>query len=327
MMLKLDNTDVSIIQELNQDGRTTATEIAGKLGNISARVVQYRIKKLIRDVVIRVVAIIELEPLGFLTRADVLIDVEPGKIKSVARQLAKHDAISYVACHFGAHDISITVHARDNKDFLTFLNESITSISGVLNVQPILLPQLLKYPFLWFGFEVGRSMPPIPVSSYISRQSIKLEAVDIEIINLLVDDGRTSFTQIARRLKNCSTEFVQSRIEFLIQKKIIQIKAVVNPEKLGYLIRADVFVKSEAGQTMEVAQKLAQLSITSRVACGMGGDISVQLHGRSNDEIYDFITNTIPRIRGVKKTHTNIVAELVKEFHLCHLPKSIRPLA
>jgi Lrp/AsnC family transcriptional regulator for asnA, asnC and gidA len=322
-MTKLDATDVSIIQELNADGRTTATEIADKWGNISERVVQYRIKKLIRDEVIRVVAIIELEPLGFLTRADVLIDVEAGKIKSVSRQLAKYDAISYIACHFGAHDISITVHARDNKDFLTFLNESITSVSGVLNVQPILLPQLLKYPYLWFGFDVGRSIPPMPFTSYTSSQSIKLEAVDIEIINLLIDDGRISCAQIARRLNNCSTEFVRNRIEFLIQKKIIQIKAVVNPEKLGYQIRADMFVKSEAGQTMEVAQKLAQLPITSRVACGMGGDISVQLHGRSNDEIYDFITNTIPGIRGVKKTHTNIVAKLVKEFHLCHLPKSI----
>jgi DNA-binding Lrp family transcriptional regulator len=323
MMIKLDATDVSIIQELNHDGRATATEIANKLGNISERVVQYRIKKLIRDEVIRVVAIIELEPLGFLTRADILIDVEPGKIKSVSRQLAKHDAISYVASHFGAHDISVTVHARDNKDFLAFLNESITSVSGVLNVQPILLPQLLKYPYLWFGFDVGVSISPMPFTAHTSSQSIKLEAAEIEIINLLIDDGRISFAQIARLLKNCSTDFVRSRVEFLIQNKIIQIKAVVNPEKIGYLIRADVFVKSEMSQTMDVAQKLAQLSITSRVAFGMGGDISVQLHGRSNDEIYDFITNTIPRIRGVKKTHTNIVAELVKEFHLCHLPKSI----
>ena len=57
-------------------------------------------------------------------------------------------------------------------------------------------------------------------------------------------------------------------------------------------------MKSETGQTMEVAQHLAQLPVISRVACGMGGDISVQVHGRSNEEIYQFITEAIPKILG-----------------------------
>jgi DNA-binding Lrp family transcriptional regulator len=220
------------------------------------------------------------------------------------------------------HDISITAHARNNKDFFSFLNESITSIPGVVSVQPILLPQLLKYPSSWLGFDPDRSSP-VEFAPDVSKHQIKLEKVDREIINLLIDNGRFSSTQIAKTLKNCSSQFVRNRIEFLIQKKIIQIRAIVSPEKLGYLIRADIFVKSETGQTMEVAQRLAQLPLISRVACGMGGDISVQVHGRSNEEIYLFITNTIPKIPGVKKTHTNIVADLVKEFYVCHLPEHI----
>lgn len=322
MTAKLDSVDISIIQELNEDGRAPATEIANKLGDISERVVQYRIEKLIQDQVIRVVAIIDLEPLGFTTRADILIDVEPGIIKSVSHQLAKYDEISYVACHFGAHDISITAHARNNKEFFSFLNESITSIPGIVNVQPILLPQLLKYPSAWLGVDTDRNNP-MDFAPDISRQPIKLEKPDREIINLLIDNGRFSSTQIVRSLKNCSSQFVRNRIEFLLQKKVIQIRGVVSPEKLGYLIRADIFVKSETGQTMEVAQQLAQLPVISRVACGMGGDISVQVHGRSNAEIYHFITNTIPQIPGVKKTHTNIVADLVKEFYVCHLPEHV----
>lgn len=322
MTATLDSIDISLIQELNEDGRAPATEIARKLGDTSERVVQYRIEKLIQEEVIRVVAIVDLEPLGFTTRADILIDVEPGIIDSVSHQLAKYDEISYVACHFGAHDISITAHARNNKDFFSFLNESITNIPGVLNVQPVLLPQLLKYPSSWLGFDPDRSNH-VEFAPEVSRQPIKLEKVDREIINLLIDNGRFSSTQIAKYLKNCSSQFVRNRIEFLIQKKIFQIRAVVSPEKLGYSIRADIFVKSETGQTMEVAQQLAQLPIISRVACGMGGDISVQVHGHNNEEIYHFITNAMPKIHGVKKTHTNIVANLVKEFYVCHLPEHV----
>ena len=116
MTAKLDSVDIFIIQELNRDGRVLATEIATKLNDVSERVVQYRIEKLIQEEVIRVVAILDLEPLGFTTRADILIDVEPGLIHAISHQLAKYDEISYVACHFGAHDISITVHAKNNKE-------------------------------------------------------------------------------------------------------------------------------------------------------------------------------------------------------------------
>jgi len=322
MVAKLDSVDIFIIQELNGDGRVPATEIANKLGDISERVVQYRIEKLIQEEVIRVVAILDLEPLGFTTRADILIDVEPGLIHAVSHRLAKYDEISYIACHFGAHDISITVHAKNNKDFFAFLNESITNIPGILNVQPILLPQLLKYPSAWSGVEFDNNTP-VEFFPDTTKQSIKLDRVDREIINLLIDNGRISSTQIARLLKNCSSQFVRNRIDFLTQQRTIEIKAVVSPEKLGYFVRADIFVKSETGQTMEVAQKLAQLPIISRVACGMGGDISIQVYGHSNEEIYQFITETIPKIPGVKKTHTNIVADLVKEFYVCHLPEHV----
>ena len=322
MTAKLDSVDIFIIQELNRDGRVLATEIATKLHDVSERVVQYRIEKLIQDEVIRVVAILDLEPLGFTTRADILIDVEPGLIHTVSHRLAKYDEISYIACHFGVHDISITVHAKNNKDFFVFLNESIASIPGILNVQPILLPQLLKYPSSWAGVD-SNSNTPFGFVPDMTKQPIMLERVDREIINFLIDNGRISSPQIAKSLKNCSSQFVRKRIEFLIQKKVIEVKAIVSPEKLGYFVRADIFVKSETGQTMEVAQKLAQLPIISRVACSMGGDISIQVYGRSNEEIYQFITDAIPKIPGVKKTHTNIVADLVKEFYVCHLPEHV----
>lgn len=321
-MTELDSIDIAIIQELNINGRTPSTEIANRLGNVSERVVQYHLEKLLKNEVIRVVAIIDLEPLGFSTRADILIDVQPGLIQSVSHQLEKYDEISYIACHFGAHDISITVHAKNNKDFFSFLNKSITSIPGILNVQPILLPQLLKYPSSWLGVEFDRNIN-LEFAPDTTRQSIKLEKIDREIVNLLIDNGRISFAQIAKSLKNFSSQFVRNRIEFLTKKRIIEIKAIISPEKLGYFVRADIFVKSETGHTMEVAQKLAQLPVISRVACGMGGDISVQVHGRNNEEIYQFITETIPKIPGVKKTHTNIVADLVKEFYVCHLPEHV----
>lgn len=318
----LDATDVSIIRALIKDGRQPATEIASSLEGVSERVVQYRIEKLIRDEIIRVVAIINLEPLGFSTRADILIDVEPGTISFVSAQLATYEEVSYVASHFGQHDISVTVHARNNRDFFNLLNDSITSIPGIANVQPILLPRLLKYPFLWFGEYTDSSWAQLlETSADLSNSPYLLQPIDREIINLLVENGRLSYSEIARSIEHYSPQYVGTRIEGLILHGVIRISALVSPEKLGYQVRADVFVKSEPGQTIEVAQRLAQLAVTSRVACSMGGDISVQVCGRTNQEIYTFLTETIPQIPGVKRTHTNIIAHLDKEFYSCQLPK------
>jgi len=86
-MHKPDSFDWKIIAMLNKDGRMPSAEIARKLGNVSARTVTNRINALLEDGLINIRAIVNPEAVGYSVMADVLVDVEPGRVREVAQHI------------------------------------------------------------------------------------------------------------------------------------------------------------------------------------------------------------------------------------------------
>jgi DNA-binding Lrp family transcriptional regulator len=151
----------------------------------------------------------------------------------------------------------------------------------------------------------------------------ELEQVDRLITNLLIEDGRLSALKISKTLNSCSAQFVRNRIEHLIENNVFSIDAMLIPEALGYKTRVDIFIIVEAGQATNVAKKLAQIPAISRVACSVDNHISIQVYAQHYQDVYVLLTDIIHKIPGVKKTETNLVARLIKEFHTCKLPDSM----
>ena len=71
---------------------------------------------------------------------------------------------------------------------------------------------------------------------------------------------------------------------------------------------ADVFLEVEPAAIRAAAEQLTGYPCVSYVACSLGDvDISIQVVGRDNDEIYDFVTGVVAKVPGVHKTTTLIV--------------------
>jgi Lrp/AsnC family transcriptional regulator for asnA, asnC and gidA len=154
----------------------------------------------------------------------------------------------------------------------------------------------------------------------------KIDIIDLHLINLLVEDGRTSAAEIARQLGDVTERTVRYRIERLLRDGYIQICAVPNPRMLGFNVAADVFIEVEADKIFEVARKLADFPCISYVACSIGEmDVSVQVLAKNTDEIYAFVTNVIRKIPGVRKTATSIVPVVLKDIHRWQIPESACP--
>jgi Lrp/AsnC family transcriptional regulator for asnA, asnC and gidA len=66
------------------------------------------------------------------------------------------------------------------------------------------------------------------------------DQTDWQIIKLLNEDGRMPSTEIAQRLGNISARTVNNRIRLLTKAKIFNVRAVIDPEKVGYGVLADV---------------------------------------------------------------------------------------
>ncbi len=143
-MYKPDSTDWKIIKLLNENGRISSTDVARKLGDVSARTVSNRIDTLLKHKIINVRAIVNPENVGYHVMADVYVDVEPGKVREVARKAADLPLISYVACATGATDVSISLRAQSIEELFNFVNDTLGSIPGVLRTQFYILPFKIK---------------------------------------------------------------------------------------------------------------------------------------------------------------------------------------
>jgi len=151
----------------------------------------------------------------------------------------------------------------------------------------------------------------------------EIDNTDKNIIDLLMENGRMPATEIARRIGGISERVIRYRIERIVKEGFIQISAITNPKSFGYSVTADVFLEVESGSIIEVANKASEYDCVSYVACSIGErDISIQIVGHDTTEVYQFVTNVIGKISGVRKTTTSIVPLVLKDVYQWKIPRS-----
>ena len=152
----------------------------------------------------------------------------------------------------------------------------------------------------------------------------EIDKIDLGIVNLLLESGRMSASEIARRLGTVSERAVRYRIERMIEEDVIHIGAVVRPEAFGLTIKADVLMEVESDRIREVAQKMTEYENVTYVACSIGEtDVSIQVVAKDTDEIYRFVTETVRKVPGVRRTTTSIVPLILKDVYQWRVPESI----
>ena len=80
----------------------------------------------------------------------------------------------------------------------------------------------------------------------------------------------------------------------------------------------------ESDRIMVVARKMAEFDNVSYVACGIGeSDVSIQIVARDTAEIYQFITEVVRKVPGVRKTTTSIVPLVIKDVYQWRVPEKL----
>jgi Lrp/AsnC family transcriptional regulator for asnA, asnC and gidA len=150
------------------------------------------------------------------------------------------------------------------------------------------------------------------------------DKIDVKIVNLLLDDGRMPASEIARRIGDISERAVRYRIDRMVDEGVISISAVAKPHAFGFTTIADVWMEVESDRIMEVARKLSEFDNVSYVACGIGeSDVSIQIVAKDTAEIYQFITEVVRKVPGVRKTTTSIVPLVIKDVYQWRVPERI----
>jgi Lrp/AsnC family transcriptional regulator, regulator for asnA, asnC and gidA len=151
----------------------------------------------------------------------------------------------------------------------------------------------------------------------------EIDKYDLEIVKLLMKDGRMSASELAREIGDLSERSIRYRINRMVDDGLIKISAIVNPKAFGFNVIADVWVEVESAYIQDVAEKLAILDWVSYVATSIGEkDVSVQIYARDNSEVYYFVTEIIGRLQGVRKTVTSIVPIVLKDVYDWSIPSA-----
>ena len=129
-MTDLDDLDGQIINLLQIDGRASNIELARKIG-VSEGTVRRRFRNLVKEEVIRVIAIPDPSKLGRETSALIGLKVDPALVDSVASELAKMEEVQYSAVTTGAYDVFCRVALSSPLELSDFLRNRIGDINGV----------------------------------------------------------------------------------------------------------------------------------------------------------------------------------------------------
>jgi Lrp/AsnC family transcriptional regulator, regulator for asnA, asnC and gidA len=141
---ELDDLDRTIVGLLTEDGRLSASEIAAKIGSVTERTIRNRITALLQSRAITIGAIPDPTAMGRDVQADVMIEVEPGRIEEVAIVLGECDEIGYLAATCGRFNLSGSVFVETHAALLDFCENTIGRIPGVLRVEPWVILRMYK---------------------------------------------------------------------------------------------------------------------------------------------------------------------------------------
>ncbi|WP_037353915.1 Lrp/AsnC family transcriptional regulator [Amycolatopsis orientalis] len=139
-----------------------------------------------------------------------------------------------------------------------------------------------------------------------------LDATDRTLITLLQEDGRASFTALAKAV-GLSEGAVRQRVQRLLREEMVQIVAVTSPEHVDLTRRAMVGITVD-GDAREVAQQLAKVADVHQVAlCSGRFDLLAELLCRDDDHLLSVLGDEVRPIAGVVSTELFVYLKLAKQ--------------
>ena len=149
MKLKVDHLDRAIIECLQEDSRMPCTEIAKRIGNVPARTVRSRLRRLLDKGIIDISTGVVPGAIGFPIMADIMIRVEAGKLPDVIERLHQLDQVYYLALSTGDCDISAATAATDLDSLQDFVTETLHAIPGISTTRVNILTRILRQSYDW----------------------------------------------------------------------------------------------------------------------------------------------------------------------------------
>ena len=139
-----------------------------------------------------------------------------------------------------------------------------------------------------------------------------MDKIDHKIIKELQNDGRQSYTKLADII-GVTEGTIRKRVKALHKQGIINIRAVLNPNKVGYELVCIMALQVKMADLLKVAEMLAAKPNVYYLAFVTGRyDMLALVLARTPEELSKFIKEHISSMPSILRTETFVNLEILK---------------
>ncbi len=294
---QLDPLDRRIVVALQSNGRASWTEIAEATGT-SVTTVARRGQQLLRDGVVRVAVVPDINHAGAADLYDLRIGCRPGTQAAVCAAMTRHPAVRFVALVTGPDDIYAEINVRRDQSLHALVTE-VQSIDGVQRCRTDLNLHTYKAASDWSRQLLADDDRP-PVTTIHECDPSHFDEVDLRIIEVMRGDGRASFRTVADALAvNEST--VRRRFETLQSRGCLSIVTLVAAADLGFEREVLLNIAVRPPYLDSVARQLTAYRGVRFVAAMLSqNSLMCEVIMPTARDIFEFTTGTLGRLEGVE---------------------------
>lgn len=150
----------------------------------------------------------------------------------------------------------------------------------------------------------------------MSTKSVQpaLDDISKRIVELLQEDGRRPYAEIAREV-GLSEAAARQRVQRMTEAGIIQIVAVTDPMQLGFHRMSMIGIRV-SGDPRAIAEELTEIRELAYVVVVLGTfDILVEAVCENDEHLIDLIATRIRTIPGIVHTESLLYAGLYKDLY------------
>lgn len=148
---------------------------------------------------------------------------------------------------------------------------------------------------------------------------MELDATDRKLLNLLQEDSKVPYSELAKRL-GVSSSGVHKRVKRLVDEGVIKkFVAVIDPQISGKKLKAFIGISTSPGTCGEVITQLSKRPEVLEIHEAAGEhDLFVKVVTDDTLKLND-ILHEMDRVPGVSSSRTLIVLKTEKETNAVHL--------
>jgi DNA-binding Lrp family transcriptional regulator len=305
----LSDLDLKLIAQLQVDGRSSFAQLARDF-QTTEKTVRKRVIELRDSGLIEITTVVDPRILGYHSSAIVGVRLDGRRRASdVAQDIFALSPVDYIVITTGRYELLVEVLCQNDSALSQIVDRDIRGHPAVREIE--------TYPYLHLHYQqpswnIAQGKRKGAPKSRPDSAPSELNAIDLEIIHDLNNDGRIPFSNIADRI-GVSETLIRNRYAAMTAAAAVRVMALTNPRSIGYKTIAWLCISVSPGFRIgALADRLAALpSITYLAICAGRFDIFAEVVCQDNAGLLELVDHEVRPLQGISRLETMLSLDLL----------------